>query len=85
MKTHIETKEHEIRCRHLGNLAQERMNLSCSKCDALFNIDDVDEHAGHAINEEYINSVVNKPGIFGEQIAFLNRKRKHQEEEDGAI
>jgi hypothetical protein len=59
------------------------MNLSCSKCDALFNIDDVDEHTGHAINDVYINSVVNKADTFGEQITFLNRKRKHQEEQDG--
>jgi hypothetical protein len=81
LKTHIETKEHELRSRPLGNLGQEKMNLSCSKCDALFNIADVDEHAGHVINEEYINSVLNKPGNFGEQMAFLNRKRKHQKEE----
>ena len=67
----------------LGILVQKRMNISCSKCDALFNINDVDEHAGHAINEEYINSVLNKPGNFGEQMALLNRKRKHQEEKDG--
>ena len=84
LKTHIETKEHEIRCRHLGNLVEERMNLSCSKCDALFNIADVDEHGGHTINEEFINSVVIKPGNFGEQILLLNRKRKHKEEEDDA-
>ena len=60
------------------------MNLSCSKCDAFFNITNVDEHVGHVIDEEYIKSVVNKSGNFGEQWAFLNRKRKYPGEEGGA-
>ena len=81
LKIHLETKEHEISSCHLENLVQERRNLSCSKCDALFNIASLDDHAGHKIDEEYIKSVVNKSGNFGEQWAFLSRKRKHSGKE----
>ena len=47
LREHIETE-------HVVSSGPDRTSLSCSQCDVFFSDDNIDEHAGHVLNQDYM-------------------------------
>ena len=60
LKKHIEAEQHATNGDHFTNVVEKRTNLYCSKCDVFFNINNIDDHAGHELSAENIDSILQR-------------------------
>ena len=72
-----ELRKHTQSEQHITSGSLERKNLSCSKCDVFFNMNTIDEHIGHELSDENIDSILKK-----QIVTNVDRKRKYPEDED---